>query len=210
MLRTVLQITGLARALGDLRFRLEARAERAVSQVKSIAIRIAVAVALAIAAVIFTLLALITGLVILYAYLEPIYGVTTALAIIGGSLMAVALICVLAAALVGRGKSKPKAGETNIEWQDVSDEEWRRESHRVAPRRSAAARHRPEADAVDSLVSLASLAQRRDRRALEDRVSVDALGLLQSGDRRTMIAVLSAVAAIGWLMGRTIPGTARR
>jgi hypothetical protein len=210
MLRTVLQITGLARALGDLKFRLEARAERAVSQVKSIAIRIAVAVALAIAAVIFTLLALITGLVILYAYLEPIYGVTTALAIIGGSLMAVALICVLAAALVGRGKSKPKPAETNIEWQDEGADDWRRESERVVPRHGAAARRARETDAVDSLVSLASLAQRRDRRALEDRVSSDALGLVQSGDRGTMIAVLSAVAAIGWLMGRTMPSAARR
>jgi len=209
MLRTVLQITGLARALGDLRFRLETRAERAVSQVKSIAIRIAVAVALAIAAVIFTLLALITGLVVLYAYLEPIYGVTTALAIIGGSLMAVALICVLAAALIGRGKSQQKSAETNTERRD-SNEELRRESQRVVPRRSAAARYRSEADAVDSLVSLASLAQRRNRRPLEDRVSGDALGLVQNGDRRTMLAVLSAVAAVGWLMGRTMPRATRR
>jgi len=208
MLRTVLQITGLARALGDLRFRLEAQAERAVSQVKSIGIRIAVAVALAIAAVVFTLLALVAGLVLLYAFLEPEYGATTALAIIAGSLVAVALVCVLAAALVGRGKSKQKPAQPNVEWQD-GDEDWRHQSRYVTPR-SAAARHRPESDAVDTLVSLASLAQRRDRRALENRVSADALGLVQNGNRRTMLAVLSAVAAVGWLMGRTMPRAARR
>ena len=210
MLRTVLQITGLARALGDLKFRLEERAERAVTQVKGIAVRIAVAAALAIAAVIFSLLALVTGLVILYAYLEPIYGVTTALAIIGGSLMAVALVCVLAAALVGRGKPKLKPSSRTIQLDDVSDEDWRGTDRPLAQRHEAASRKLRRADAVESLVSLASLAQRRNRRALEDRVSVDAMSLVQSGDRRTMLAVLSAVAAVGWLLGRTMPHTTRR
>ena len=204
MLRTVLLVTGLARALGDLKFRLEGRAERAVAQVKGIAVRIAVTAALALAGVMFTLFAMIVGLVILYTYLEPLYGVTTSLAIIGGSLVAIALVCVLAAALTGRGKAKRKDPD-DLE----ADKDWRAE-RKPPPRRYAmSAREAREAEAVDSLVSLASVAQRRDRRALDGRVSIDALSLLQSGDRRTMFAVLGAVAAVGWLMGRTVPRAAR-
>jgi hypothetical protein len=204
MLRTVLQVTGLARALGDLRFRLEDRAERAVAQVKGVAVRIAVAAALALAAVIFTLFAMIVGLVILYTYLEPLYGVTTSLAIIGGSLMGIALVCVLAAALTGRAKAKRKDSD-DLE----ADKDLRTERKPPLRRYALSSREARDADAVDSLVSLASIAQRRDRRSREERVSVDALSLLQSGDRRTMFAVIGAVAAVGWLMGRTMPRAAR-
>ena len=210
MLRTVLQITGLARALADLKYRLEARAERAVSQVKGIAVRIAIAAALAIAAVIFTLLALITGLIVLYAYLEPTYGAIPTLAIVGVSLVVVALVCVLTASLVARGKSKRESSVEVVELDNADEEDWRRERRSTERARPVARREAREVDAIDSLVSLASTAQRRERRAFEDRVSVDAMSLLQSGDRRTMLAVLSAVAAVGWLMGRTMPRAARR
>jgi hypothetical protein len=109
MLRTILQVSGLARSLGGLKLRLEAKAEDAVNQVKGVAIRIAIAAALAVAAIIFVILALIAGLVALYAYLEPIYGVLPALGVIGGSLVVLALVLLIAASIVGRGKSAKKA-----------------------------------------------------------------------------------------------------
>src|SRR5690606_39125341 len=111
MLHTILQVSGLARALGGLKLRLEAKAEDAVNQVRGVAIRIAVAAALAVAAIIFVILALIAGLVALYAYLEPVYGVRPALGVIGGSLAVLAVVLLLAASIVGRGKSAKKAAE---------------------------------------------------------------------------------------------------
>jgi hypothetical protein len=50
--------------------------------------------ALAVAAAVFALLALITGLVALYAWLEPTYGVFPALSIVGGVLAVIALILI--------------------------------------------------------------------------------------------------------------------
>jgi hypothetical protein len=210
MLRTVLGVTGVGRGLADLRYRLEERAESAISRVKSIAIRIAVAAALAIAAVIFTLLALIVGLMVLYVYLEPNYGVSTSLAIIGGILVAVALLCVLAAALIGRGKSDQKSDirkATATEDRRLREDEW--QARRPAERQYAmAARQERQEREVEALNSLVALSRRQDVLD-DDRVSADALRLLQTGDRRTMFAVLSAVAALGWLMGRTMPRTRR-
>ena len=139
MLRSLLVATGVARLVGAAKLKLEQKADAAVDQVKGIAIRIAVAAALAIAAVIFTLLALVAGLVLLFAWLEPEYGAIASLAIIAGSLVAIALLLVLAAALVGRGRSARKEKD-----QDLA--EWAREretSCRSMPRATAATRSHP-------------------------------------------------------------------
>lgn len=208
MLRTVLQVTGLARTLGNLKLRLEDRAEAAVAHVKAIAVRIAVAAALAVAAVIFTVLALVAGLVALYAWLQPAYGVVPALGIVGGSLVVIALLLVLGAALVGRGKTE-RSSKT-VELAGDFDED---PAYAARPSRRAFASREQEAaaDAVDSLVSLARPnGYHRHRAPGADRTATDAATLLQSGDRRTMVAVLGAVAAVGWLLGRTTAYGGRR
>lgn len=201
MLRTILQVSGLARSLGGLKLRLEAKAEDAVNQVKGVAIRIAVAAALAVAAIIFVILALIAGLVALYAYLEPIYGVLPALGVIGGSLVVLALVLLLAASIVGRGKSAKKAVEETAETVGLDGED------ALSPRRRYATREARAADEVSS--SLASLAAIPRRRANGGALP-DAVSLMQSGDRRKMVAVLGAVAAVGWALGRTITFSAGR
>ena len=67
-----------------------------------------VVVALAVAAAIFALLAFITGLVALYAWLEPAYGVFQALGIVGGVLAVIALVSIGAAMIVGRGRTSSR------------------------------------------------------------------------------------------------------
>lgn len=210
MLRTILQVSGIARSLAGLKLRLEAKAEDAVKQVKGVAIRIAIAAALAGAAVIFVVLALIAGLVALYAYLEPIYGVLPALGVIGGSLVVLALALLIAASIVGRGKSAKKAVEETAETVGIDDSEDAYGAP-LSPRRRYATREARAADEVtNSLASLAAIPRRRSReRKANGGEMPDAVSLLQSGDRRTMVAVLGAVAAVGWALGRTIPFSAR-
>jgi hypothetical protein len=67
-----------------------------------------VVAALGVAAAIFALLAFITGLVALYAWLEPAYGVFQALGIVGGVLAVIALVSIGAAMIAGRGRTSSR------------------------------------------------------------------------------------------------------
>jgi predicted acyltransferase len=58
------------------------------------------------AAAIFALLALLTWLVALYTWLEPDYGASQALNIVGGVLAVIALVLISAAMIVGRASSR--------------------------------------------------------------------------------------------------------
>ena len=62
-----------------------------------------VVAALAVAAAIFALLAVITGLLVLYEWMEPIYGIFLALSIVGGVLAVIALV-ISAAMILSRGR----------------------------------------------------------------------------------------------------------
>ena len=199
MLRSLLVATGLARLVGAAKLKLEQKADAAVDQVKGIAIRIAIAVALAIAAVIFTLLALVAGLVLLFAWLEPEYGAIASLAIIAGSLVAIALLLVLAAALVGRGRSARKEKQ-----QDLA--EWARERDDELPVYAT----RDGRDALAPLAGVAAPTLSELFRPDPTRPRTDLLTLVQSGDTRTTVAVLGALFAVGWLVGRTLPAAESR
>lgn len=213
MLRTILQVSGIARSLASLKLRLEAKAEDAVNQVKGVAIRIAIAAALAVAAIIFVLLALIAGLVALYAYLEPIYGVLPALGVIGGSLAVLAIVLLIAASIIGRGKSAKKAVEETAETVGLDGrEDTLAFGEPRSPRRRHATREaRAAEDVANSIASLAAIPRRRSRAPKANGGEMpDAISPLQSGDRRKMVAVLGAVAAVGWALGRTITFSAGR
>lgn len=226
MLRTALRVSGVARALGDMKLRLEEKAEDATAQVKGIAVRIAVAAGLALAAMIFLVLALIAGLIALYAYLQQVYGVVPALATVGGLMLAVALVCGIAAMLIARRRSKRKASRTETasdRRESRGDDEWAYDGHRPMRRRAyATPEERAAAEVTDSIVSLASSAGRVRGRRFNGRGSrgngrahghdteTDAAQLVQSADRGTMMAVLGAVAAVGWLLGRTMPQSNRQ
>ena len=198
MLRSLLVATGVARLVGAAKLKLEQKADAAVDQVKGIAIRIAVAAALATAAVIFTVLALIAGLVLLFAWLEPEYGAIASLAIIAGSLVAIALLLVLAAALVGRGRSARKEKD-----QDLA--EWARERDELPVYATRDGR-----DALAPLAGVSAPTVGELFRPDPTRPRTDLLTLVQSGDTRTTIAVLGALFAVGWLVGRTLPAAESR
>jgi hypothetical protein len=197
MLRSLLVASGVARLVGSAKLKLEQKADAAVDQVKGIAIRIAVAAALAIAAVIFTVLALVAGLVLLFAWLEPEYGVTTSLAIIAGSLVVIALLLALAASMVGRGRSARKEKD-----QDLA--EWARERDELP---SYATR---VGDALAPLAGVPAPTLSDLFRPDPTRPRTDLLALVQSGDMRTTVAVLGALFAVGWLVGRTLPAAEGR
>ena len=198
MLRTLLVATGIARLVGGAKLRLEQKADAAVDQVKGIAIRIAVAAALAIAAVTFTLLAIVAGLVLLFAWLEPEYGAISSLAIIAGSLVAVALVLALAAALVGRGRSARKAKDRDLA-------EWAREREELP-----IYARRDGRDALAPLAGVVAPTLGELLRPDPTRPRTDLLTLVQTGDTRTTVAVLGALFAVGWLLGRTLPAAESR
>jgi hypothetical protein len=198
MLRSLLVASGVARLVGSAKLKLEQKADAAVHQVKGIAIRIAVAAALAIAAVIFTVLALVAGLVLLFAWLEPEYGVTTSLAIIAGSLVVIALLLALAASMVGRGRSARKEKD-----QDLA--EWARERDELPSYAT-----RVGGDALAPLAGVPAPTLSDLFRPDPTRPRTDLLALVQSGDMRTTVAVLGALFAVGWLVGRTLPAAEGR
>jgi hypothetical protein len=199
MLRSLLLASGIARLVGTAKLRLEQKADAALGQVKSIAIRIAVAAALAIAAVIFTLLAIVAGLVLLFTWLEPQYGPTTSLAIIAGSLVVVALLLALAAALAGRVRSTRKEEHADLaRWHDEKD---------IVTVEDA----RASRDALAPLAGVSAPARLSDLfRPDPTRPRTDVLAMLQTGDTRTTVAVLGALFAVGWLLGRTLPAAESR
>jgi len=99
---------GLDHPLAAAKLKLEEKADEAINHMKEALRRMSVVAALAVAAAIFALLAFITGLLALYAWLEPAYGVFQALGIVGGVLAVIALVSVGAAIIVGRGRTSSR------------------------------------------------------------------------------------------------------
>jgi uncharacterized protein YjbJ (UPF0337 family) len=99
---------GLDHPLAAAKLKLEEKVDEEVDHIKGAVVRMSVVAALAVAAAIFALLAFITGLVALYAWLEPAYGVFQALGIVGGVLAVIALVSIGAAMTVGRGRTSSR------------------------------------------------------------------------------------------------------
>jgi uncharacterized protein YjbJ (UPF0337 family) len=99
---------GLDHTLAAAKLKLEEKADEAVDHIKGAVVRMSVVAALTVAAAIFALLAFITGLVALYAWLEPAYGVFQALGIVGGILAVIALVLISAAMIVGRARTSSR------------------------------------------------------------------------------------------------------
>ena len=108
MRRSTAVTAGLDHTLAAAKLKLEEKADEAVDHMKEAVLRMSVVVALAVAAAIFALLAFLTGLVALYAWLEPAYGVFQALGIVGGVLAVIAFVSIGAAMIVGRGRTSSR------------------------------------------------------------------------------------------------------
>jgi uncharacterized protein YjbJ (UPF0337 family) len=99
---------GLEHTLAAAKLKLEEKADEAVDHMKEAVVRMSVVLAFAVAGAIFALLAFLTGLVALYAWLEPAYGVFQALGIVGGVLGGIALVSTGAAMIVGRRRTSSR------------------------------------------------------------------------------------------------------
>jgi hypothetical protein len=218
MLASLLQLSGLDQRLAAFKLRLDEKAYEAVDRVKAVVVQMFVVAALAVAAAVFALLALITGLVALYGWLEPTYGVFPALGIVGGVLAMIALVLISAAMILSRGRQgreKSTATPKTIE---------------VPPSPLPLSVTPAPVDSVDSAASAASAGDKIEPflsvvkryahiprtgsapvddfiRDMEPRVELAAkeavtraATLVQTGDRATMLAVLGAAMAAGWLL----------
>jgi len=226
MLASVLRLIGLDKAQKAFKLALEEKAHEAVDDVKGVIVRMVVVAALAVAAAIFALLAVITGLLDLYEWMEPTYGIFLALSIVGGVLAVIALVLISAAMILSRGKlgsekstATPKTIEVPPSPLPLS----------VTPVSVTPA----PVDSVDSPASATSSATAGDMiepflsvvkryahsprtgsapvddfiRQMEPRVELAtkeavtrAATLVQTGDRAAMLAVLGAAMAFGWLL----------
>ena len=120
MLASVLRLSGLDQRLAAFKLRLDEKAFEAADHVKAVVVRMFVVAALAVAAAVFALLALIIGLVALYGWLEPTYGVFPALSIVGGVLAVIAFDSRTSAAMILAAEGQAAKRYRNAEYHRTS------------------------------------------------------------------------------------------
>lgn len=217
MFQAILHVTGLDRKLQTLKLEIESKANQAIGYIKAVGLQIAVATALAVAAAIFATLAILAGFVVLFVWLQPLYGTLPAIGIVAGALALIALVFTAIAVVVGRRRPepinlselastvRPSAGVT--ETDHVSD--------KAKPAASPSS-----SEMLDSAIDVVRLFAKSPRtgiepidniiRAVEPRAEEAtkeavhrAATLVQTGDRKTMVAILGAAAAMGWLIAKS-------
>jgi hypothetical protein len=211
MLASVLRLSGLDQRLATFKLKVEGKAYEAVDHVKVVAVRMFVVAALAVAAAVFALLALITGLVALYGWLEPTYGVFPALSVVGGVLSVIALVLISAAMSLSRGRPGSGKGTATPKTIEVPPNPLPVVSPPSAVSTATAG------DMVEPILSVVKRYAHIPRtgsapvddfiRQMEPRIELAtkeavtrAATLVQTGDRATMLAVLGAALAVGWLL----------
>lgn len=229
MLQALWRLSGLDRQLALLKATVERKATEATNQVKAAAIRFVLALCFIVAALAFVFMALVTGLIALYTWLETMYGPLPALGILAGVLIGVALIFIVTALVVGRGKSRSEPAEDSAAAAPLEP------PPAVAPGLAAAGYAPPpppqtgsaEADLIEPFLLLVKRFATRPQTGtpLLDEVitqvtptaegaASDAVNraatLVRTGDRTTMIAVLGASAMLGWLLVKASDWTSDR
>jgi hypothetical protein len=227
MVASLLRLTGLDRRLESLKRDLEARADAALDHLKSMVVQLAIAAGLVVGAGVFGLLALLVGLVAAYVWAEAQWGPFAALGIIGGGLALLAVVFLLAGLFAARSKA-PTADKSDERAQQPATSST---AASVSSPQSTAlvARTQPEvlrtelpagANMVEPFLSLVGKYARTPRTGIEPidkiiremqphaQIATDdavrrAAVLVQTGDRTTMIAILGAAAALGWLVVRS-------
>lgn len=220
MFASVLRLSGLDQMLAAFKLRLDEKAYEAVDHVKAVVVRMFVVAALAVAAAVFALLALITGLVALYVWLEPTYGVFPALSIVGGVLAVIALV-LISAMILSRGRpgtEKGTATPNTIEVPPSPSVTSAPVDSIVSP--ASAASVVTAGDMIEPFLSVVKRYAHSPStgsapvddfiRQMEPHVEVAtkeavtrAATLVQTGDRATILAVLGAAMAFGWLLVKT-------
>jgi hypothetical protein len=216
MIASLLRLTGLDRKLEELKRDLHSRADTALDHLKAVAVQLALSAGLVIGAGLFALLALITGLIAVYVWAEARWGTFVALGIIGGSLVVIAALLLLAGLSVARSKSQAARRTTAAVPAQVPAQQLPAPATALAAPQPHVLRAE-QANMVEPFLSLVSryahmpktgvepidqlLGQMQPRAAVAaDEAVRRAAALVQTGDRTTMIAILGAATALGWLM----------
>jgi len=216
MFQALLRVTGLDRKLQTLKLEIESKANQTIGYIKAVGLQIAVATALAVAAAIFATLAILAGFVALFVWLQPLYGTLPAIGIVAGASALIALVFTAIAVVFGRRRPEP-INLSELASMIRSSEgvaETDRASDKAKPATS------PSSSEIDSALDVVRLFAKSPKtgiepidnliRAVEPRAEEvareaahRAATLVQTGDRKTMIAILGAAAAMGWLIAKS-------
>ena len=216
MFQAILHATGLDRKLQTLKLEIESKANQTIGYIKAVGLQIAVATALAVAAAIFATLAILAGFVALFVWPQPLYGTLPAIGIVAGASALIALVFTAIAVVFGRRRPEP------INLSELAS--MIRSSEGVAETDRASDKAKPatlpSSSEIDSALDVVRLFAKSPKtgiepidnilRAVEPRAEEvareaahRAATLVQTGDRKTMIAILGAAAATGWLIAKS-------
>jgi uncharacterized membrane protein YqjE len=217
MLRQLLLLTGVEQRLHAVRQRLEARAQAIIQQGKSVAMQVAIAAGLATGAIVILLLAVIAGLIVLFLWLAPHYGNLAAAGIVGALLLAIAVLLAICAYATFMKKAPPiviadiPPPEAAPLAADPGDGAAPREGVTEPPMRpislgevdamfSLAGRYgRMPQTGIEPIDNLVRAVSPKAEEATREAVA-RAANLMRHGDRTTMLTVLGAAVAAGWLL----------
>jgi hypothetical protein len=209
MFQALLRVTGLDRKLQTLKLEIESKANQTIGYIKAVGLQIAVATALAVAAAIFATLAILAGFVALFVWLQPLYGTLPAIGIVAGASALIALVFTA---------RRPEPINLSELASMIRSSEGVAETDRVSDKAKPAAS--PSSSEIDSALDVVRLFAKSPKtgiepidnliRAVEPRAeevareaAQRAATLVQTGDRKTMIAILGAAAATGWLIAKS-------
>ncbi|MGB8615555.1 MAG: hypothetical protein WCD60_28585 [Pseudolabrys sp.] len=216
MFQALLRVTGLDRKLQTLKLEIESKANQTIGYIKAVGLQIAVATALAVAAAIFATLAILAGFVALFVWLQPLYGTLPAIGIVAGASALIALV--FTAITVVFGRRRPEPINLSELASMIRSSEGVAETDRVSDKAKPAAS--PSSSEIDSALDVVRLFAKSPKtgiepidnliRAVEPRAeevareaAQRAATLVQTGNRKTMIAILGAAAATGWLIAKS-------
>ncbi|MFZ0028266.1 MAG: hypothetical protein WAK72_19060 [Pseudolabrys sp.] len=216
MFQALLRVTGLDRKLQTLKLEIESKANQTIGYIKAVGLQIAVATALAVAAAIFATLAILAGFVALFVWLQPLYGTLPAIGIVAGASALIALV--FTAITVVFGRRLPEPINLSELASMIRSSEGVAETDRASDKAKPAAS--PSSSEIDSALDVVRLFAKSPKtgiepidnliRAVEPRAeevareaAQRAATLVQTGDRKTMIAILGAAAATGWLIAKS-------
>jgi hypothetical protein len=219
MLPTLLRLTGLDVKLAQLKRDVQQRADAAIAQAKSLVLRLAVSAGLIFAAVVLFVFAIVVGFIAHNVWADAPWGPNPAVALVGGVVLLLAVLVLLGALWTARGGASDEKDK---------DEARGAAAHAAAEAEAAAREARPQSlsasasgyssDNVDAQPFLYLLGRyagvpksgygiiddllgRLGPRA--ETAANDIIGrastLVREGDRKTMLAILAAAAAVGWL-----------
>jgi len=235
MLRAIMRISGLERALRSVENRIEDRAQDLIQQGKAVAVETLIAAGLAAVAAILVLMALVAALTILFLWLEPQVGTMAAMGVVAGLLLVIGVVLAISAMVVGRSKT-PAAAAGTAEPVGTADTATATGDEKILAGDEKIPAAGPEAffttespptqpvttDDVESLFAIAEQFARLPHTGIESvddvlraiapkaedaarEAVVHAANLVRYGDRSTMLAMLGTAFAVGWAMTRLKP-----